>query len=108
MKADKIVEALIELARSMDYNVRRESGSFKGGACVVRDQRLILINRSMPHEAASVILARALIRIGITDDSFVKPAVRDLIDRESAWVNDHPNVTFELSADKPEEEPNAA
>lgn len=96
MKADKIVEALIELARSMDYSVRRESGTFKGGACVVREQRLILINRSMPHESAAVILARALIRIGIEDDSFVKPAVRDLIDRENVWVTQHPDVTFSL------------
>lgn len=96
MKADKILEELINLAKTMNYDVRRETGTFKGGACVVHDKRLILINRSMPLEAASVILARALVKIGVEDDSFVKPAVRDLLDREQAWVKQHPEVTFAL------------
>ena len=103
MKADKILEALIELARSMDYQVRRESGTFKGGACVVHDQRLILINRSMPHEAGAVILARALVKIGVDDDLFLKPAVREIIDREGVWVDQHPDVTFALDAPSQEE-----
>ena len=98
MKSDKILEALMELARTMDYSVRRETGTFKGGACVVHDQRLILINRSMPHESGSVILARALVKIGVDDDSFLKPAVRDLLERERVWLNEHPDVTFTLDA----------
>lgn len=96
MKADKILEELINLAKTMDYDVRRETGTFKGGACVVHDRRLILVNRSMPLEAAAVILARALAKIGVEDDSFVKPAVRDLLDREQSWVKQHPEVTFTL------------
>jgi hypothetical protein len=96
MKADKILESLMDVAKAADYTVRRETGTFRGGACVIRDQRLILINRSMPAEAAAVILARALANIGIEDDSFLKPAVRDLLDRERAWVASHPEVTFAL------------
>ncbi|MFZ9869636.1 MAG: hypothetical protein ACO3I4_04455 [Candidatus Kapaibacteriota bacterium] len=96
MKADKILESLMDVAKAADYTVRRETGTFRGGACVIRDQRLILINRSMPAEAAAVILARALAKIGIEDDSFLKPAVRDLLDRERAWVASHPEVTFAL------------
>ena len=98
MKADKLLEALMDLAKSADYSVRRETGKFRGGACVVRDQRLILINRSMPLEAAAVILARALAKIGVEDDGFLKPAVRDILDRERMYVEQHPEVTFELSA----------
>lgn len=98
MKADKLLEALMDLAKSADYTVRRETGKFRGGACVVRDQRLILINRSMPLEAAAVILARALAKIGVEDDGFLKPAVRDILDRERIYVEQHPEVTFELSA----------
>ena len=98
MKADKLLEALMDLAKSADYSVRRETGNFRGGACVVRDQRLILINRSMPLEAAAVILARALAKIGVEDDGFLKPAVRDILDRERMYVEQHPEVTFELSA----------
>lgn len=93
MKADKLFEELMGLAKSLGYSVRRESGTFRGGACVVHEQRVILINRSMPIEAAAVILARALARF-VPEDQFMKPAVRDIIDREQAYLAAHPDVTF--------------
>ncbi|MEN9281837.1 MAG: hypothetical protein RL594_772 [Bacteroidota bacterium] len=94
MKADKLLEELTNLASSLNYTVRREQGAFRGGACVVRERRLILLNRSMPFEAAAVILARALCTI-VPEDTFMKPAVRDIIERERGWVSSHPAVTFE-------------
>lgn len=94
MKAEKLLEELTALANSLDYSVRREQGTFRGGACLVREQRLIIINRSMPYEAAAVILARALCSI-IPEDTFLKPAVRDILERERNWVASHPGVTFE-------------
>lgn len=94
MKADKLLEELMNLAKSLDYTVRRETGTFRGGACVVHDQRIIIINRSMPLEAAAVILARALCRL-VPEDTFLKPAVRDIIERERAYVENHPDVTFQ-------------
>ena len=93
MKADKLFDELLALAKSLGYSVRRESGTFRGGACVVHEQRVILINRSMPIEAAAVILARALARF-VPEDQFMKPAVRDIIDREQAYLAAHPDVTF--------------
>ena len=94
MKADKLLEELIQLAKTREYDVRREVGTFRGGSCIVKDRRLILINRSMPLEAACVVLARALVKLGV-EDEFIKPAVRDIIDRERLWVEQHPEVTFE-------------
>ncbi|MBK6290696.1 MAG: hypothetical protein IPH85_08305 [Ignavibacteria bacterium] len=94
MKAEKLLEELMALAKSLDYNVRRESGTFRGGACVVHEQRLIILNRSMPPEAAAVILARALCRF-VPDDQFMKPAIREIIERERAWIEAHPDVTFQ-------------
>ncbi|MEY3386260.1 MAG: hypothetical protein RIR53_1071 [Bacteroidota bacterium] len=96
MKAEKLLEELTALANSLDYTVRREQGAFRGGACVVRERRLVLLNRSMPFEAAAVILARALCTI-VPEDAFMKPAVRDIIERERNWVASHPGVTFEPS-----------
>lgn len=96
MKAEKLLEELTGLATSLDYTVRREQGAFRGGACVVKEKRLILLNRSMPYEAAAVILARALCTL-VPDDTFMKPAVRDIVERERSWVAAHPGVTFELN-----------
>jgi hypothetical protein len=50
----------------------------------------------MPYEAAAVILARALCTL-VPEDTFMKPAVRDIIERERGWVAAHPGVTFELN-----------
>lgn len=60
----------------------------------MKEQQLILINRSMPPEASCVVLARAISRIG-GHESFVKPAVRDILERERLWVERNPEVTFE-------------
>ncbi|HCN05061.1 MAG TPA: hypothetical protein DIS79_05520 [Bacteroidetes bacterium] len=94
MKADKLLEELTEVARTLGYAVRRETGTFRGGACLLHEQRLIIINRSMPPEAAAVILARGLCRLEL-GDTFLKPAVREIIERERGWVENHPDVTIE-------------
>lgn len=94
MKADRLLDELVALARDRDYEVKRESGSFRGGACVVHERHLILVNKTMPLEATCVVLARALVKIGV-DDTFLKPAVRDIIDRERLWMDQHPEITFE-------------
>ncbi len=101
MKTDKLLEELYALARQLGYSVRREPGAFKGGACIVREQRHIIINRSMPLEAACVILARALCQLDV-EGTFLKPAVREIIDREKLWAEKNPDVMFEL--EKPAEE----
>lgn len=102
MKADKLLEELTNLAKAMGYTVRRESGTFRGGACIVRDQRLIIINKSMPLEAAAVILARGLCRLDATDDQFVKPAVREILQRERSYVDNHPDVRIDIVGEQPE------
>jgi hypothetical protein len=48
----------------------------------------------MPFEAAAVILARALCTL-VPEAIFLKPAVRDILERERNWVAGHPGVTFE-------------
>jgi hypothetical protein len=97
MKADKLLDELIALAKSLGYTVRRETGTFRGGGCVVHDQRLIVVNRSMPIEAACVIVARALCQLTGTDDTFMKPAVRDILQRERDYVAAHPDVEIRVT-----------
>lgn len=99
MKAERILEELTELSKRLGYSVRRETGTFRGGGCVLHDQRIILINKSMPHEAAVVILARAMSRMDLGDDAFLKPALREILDRERIWTDAHPEVTFAPHAD---------
>jgi len=82
MKADEIIEELLDVARQIGVTVRFEKGDFEGGYCVLRDQRLVLINkRLMPSRKAST-LALALQNIGL-ETVFLKPAIRQFIEDEA-------------------------
>lgn len=82
MKAEEIVEELQDVARQIGVTVRFEKGDFEGGYCILRDQRLVLINRRlMPTRKASV-LALALQNMGL-EAVFLKPAIRAYIEDEA-------------------------
>jgi hypothetical protein len=82
MKAEDIIEELLDVARQIGVTVRFEKGDFEGGYCVLRDQRLVLINkRLMPSRKAST-LALALQNIGL-ETVFLKPAIRQFIEDEA-------------------------
>ena len=83
MKHEQIIEELHALAGQLGITIRYEKGDFEGGYCILKEKRLLLVNRKlMPTRKASV-LARALREIGL-DNVFVKPALRAYIDDESA------------------------
>lgn len=82
MKAEDIIEELLDVARQIGVTVRFEKGDFEGGYCVLRAQRLVLINkRLMPTRKAST-LALALQNIGL-ETIFLKPAIRQFIEDEA-------------------------
>jgi hypothetical protein len=82
MKSNELYDELLALAKKMGITVRRESGIFKSGYCKVNNQDVIVLNRSASPEAMSAILAGCLSRHKI-DDIFIKPAVREYIEKES-------------------------
>jgi len=83
MKTEALIEELHEVARQLDVTIRYERGDFEGGYCILKEQRILLINRRLtPHRKASV-LATAMHDIGL-DNMFLKPAVREYIEDEVA------------------------
>jgi len=83
MKHEDLIEELQNVATQLNVTIRYERGDFEGGYCILRDQRLLLVNRRlMPSRKASV-LATALREIGL-DDVYLKPALRAYIEDEAA------------------------
>jgi hypothetical protein len=83
MKHEELIAELEQLAAQLGITVRYEKGDFEGGYCILKTERILLINRRlMPNKKASV-CALALNEIGI-DNLFIKPAVRDFIEDEVA------------------------
>ena len=88
MRHEELIAELEMLAGQLGVVVRHEKGDFDGGYCILKTDRILLINkRLMPNKKAAV-FALALHEIGL-DDVFIKPAVREFIEDEVANDKGH-------------------
>jgi len=83
MKHEELINELQELARQLGVTVRYEKGDFEGGYCVLKESRLLLVNRRLMPARKAAVLALAMREIGL-DNVFIKPAVRQFIEDEAA------------------------
>jgi hypothetical protein len=81
MDSEALLEELRETCEHLGYKIRYEKGDFDGGHCILKEERLLVVNRRFTTEKKITTVARALSELGV-DAIFVKPAVRELIDRE--------------------------
>lgn len=80
MKASVLLNELTALANAAGYRIIRDKGIFRGGSCVIRQEKVIVLNKRLPLESIIAVLARAL--ADVSDGLSVKPAVRDILERE--------------------------
>lgn len=83
MTREQILAELQTLALSLDITIRYEKGDFEGGFCILRAERIIVINKKLMLPKKVSVLARSLGEFG-TDSVFIKPALRDFIEEEMA------------------------
>ena len=81
-KKDSLIIELIEVFNRIGYEVRIEKGMFKGGYCLLREEKLFLLNKKLEQDKKISFLARNLGEIGI-DRIYIKPNIRELIETES-------------------------
>ncbi|MEE9432264.1 MAG: hypothetical protein V3V16_14540 [Melioribacteraceae bacterium] len=74
-----ILEDLKSLASEMGAKVRFERGDFKGGYCLVKDSRIIVLNKLSTTQRKVITLSAALSELGI-GDVYVSPKLRDVIE----------------------------
>jgi hypothetical protein len=85
MKHEDLITELEEVAKQLGVNVRYEKGDFEAGYCILKEKKLLVVNKKLlPHKKASA-LAVALSEAGI-EDRFLKPVVRRFIEDEVARV----------------------
>jgi hypothetical protein len=83
MKHEVLIQELQEVASQLGVTIRYERGDFEGGYCILREQKILLVNRRLfPAKKASV-LAMAMHEIGL-EDMYLKPALREYIEDEIA------------------------
>ena len=100
MKPKEIYEGLLELAKKAGFTIRRESGRFKSGSCLLNEQQVIVLNRSMPIEALCKVLANNLAAHNV-ENLYIKPALREFIDKE-AQLTEKIELEIEVEANQEE------
>ncbi len=83
MTHEQILKELESLAEHSGITVRYEKGDFEGGFCVLKTERLIVVNKKLAPPKKASVVAQGLAEIGI-EDKYLKPVIREFIEDELA------------------------
>jgi len=78
MKSKDIIKEFEILAEQVGIRVIKDTGSFKGGYCIIENEEVIVINKSRPLEHHIRQLSSTFSKMQ-TNQIFIKPILRDLI-----------------------------
>jgi len=79
---EDILQELKELASQLGAEVRFEKGDFKGGYCLLKENKVIVINKMANLQRKVIILSMALKELGI-DQIYLTPKTREIIEEMS-------------------------
>ena len=76
---ESILQDLKDLATQMGAKIRFERGDFKGGYCLLKDSKVIVINKLSNLQRKVIILSAALKELGV-EDIYLPPKIREVIE----------------------------
>ncbi len=76
---ESLLEELKQLATQIGAKVRFERGDFKGGYCLIKKDKIIVINKLSNLQRKIYILASALKELGL-EQLYISPKIRELIE----------------------------
>jgi hypothetical protein len=79
---EEIILDLRALASQLGAEVRFEKGDFKGGYCLLKESKVIVINKMANLQRKAMILSMALKELGV-DEIYLTPRMREIIDEMS-------------------------
>jgi len=95
MKVEQIIDELIELAQKMGITVRRDNGAFRGGIALVNDKNILVLNKSMPKDTQVIVIAKAISNLEL-NNIFVKPVIRDILEKESGIIKQEEDFVLKI------------
>lgn len=81
MEQHELLTELESIASRLGIKVRYEKGDFEGGYCVLKSERIVVINKKLSPRMRLSVLARGINEIGL-NNIYVNPAVREFIEDE--------------------------
>ncbi|MEI8133564.1 MAG: hypothetical protein WCH46_00635 [bacterium] len=91
MTSEELLESLKALASEMGLKLRFETGNFEGGYCLLREEKMLVINRRSTITRKTRTLAIGLHEFGL-DNIFIAPALREAIEDEVAKARQESRV----------------
>ena len=88
MNYQNLIQELEGLARDLGLQIRYEKGDFEGGFCILKDQKVLVVNKKLHDARKASVLAQALGEFGI-ETTFMKPNLREYIEDELAKLVKH-------------------
>lgn len=76
---EDIIQDLREVATQLGATIRFEKGDFKGGYCLIKENKVIVINKNANLQRKAMILSAALKELGI-DEIYINPKLREIIE----------------------------
>jgi hypothetical protein len=76
---EELIQDLKAVALQLGAEVRFEKGDFKGGYCLLKDDKVIVINKKTNLQRKVIILSTALKELGV-DNIYLNPRIREIID----------------------------
>ncbi|MCK9425872.1 MAG: hypothetical protein M0Q21_07545 [Ignavibacteriaceae bacterium] len=77
---EDVIEELKALAVQLGATVRFEKGDFKGGYCLLKDSKIIIINKLANTQRKAIILSEALKELGV-ENIYLTPKIREIINQ---------------------------
>ncbi|MGA7306789.1 MAG: hypothetical protein WBW88_18095 [Rhodothermales bacterium] len=96
MKPEQIVDEIEGVLTRMGIRVRREKGNFKGGWCVINDERCLVINKRHSPEIQFSVIAEC-VRTLPHESIYLRPGVREAL--EEQWMGRPVDVTSDFEED---------
>ncbi len=84
MKTEDILDELLSLLESWQVQIRRESlGGRGGGLCEVRGEKIFFVDTESGEMESAVLCAEVVAELGDIENIYIKPEVREFINRNS-------------------------
>ena len=87
-RQEKILSELEDFIRKQGITLRYERGDFKGGYCVLKEQRLVVVNRRLDTARKISLLAKSIIEMGVDLES-LDGKLRDVVENELVKIKLH-------------------
>lgn len=92
----KTLLELEEVIHRLGYKVRYEKGNFRGGHCIIKEDKLFVINSRFDIEKRISTIAKNLNQFDL-EEIYLKPHIRELIDKEISLKEKQEDLDLEGS-----------